>query len=299
MRIGIIVNEVFSGWTPNDIRLGGTEESVVQWSRQLSKTHEVMVFQNGFVGKDGLVTYLPRGEYPIYSFDVTLNIKSPDMPKVGRTLYFTNETDADKLNLSAYEGVIWPSQWAKDHIKVNNPNVYVVPHGYDSSKIYPAAKIPKTVLYASSPDRGLADLLEAWPQVVAAHPDAQLIVTYGATPRDIPNTLFLGNVSEDEMNELYRTSDVWCHPCSGGELFGITAVKAQAAGCVPVYYPTMALQETVQSGLKTSKAMLADDLIRTLGSETAKEAVREDLATKTFVDWEASTRELAIVLGLE
>jgi glycosyltransferase involved in cell wall biosynthesis len=296
LKIAFLVNKVFAGWKPTDIRLGGTEESVVRWSEEfVASGHEVTVFQNGYYGYYHEVWYADRDEYS-GGFDVTINVKSPEVAPIGPTWYLTNETDASKLDLSAYDGVIWPSQWAKDRIRVNNANVQVVPHGYDETTIYPATKMPKQVLYASSPDRGLYTLLEVWPEVVEAHPDAMLIVTYGAKPRDVPNTIFMGEVSEVEMNDLYKTSDIWCHPCNGGELFGITAIKAQAAGCVPVYFPTMALAETVQSGIKSNPALLADDLTRVLGDETLKESIRQDLTTKTFVNWKDSANRLLEVI---
>jgi len=301
MKIAFIVNHVFEGWEPDDIRLGGTEESVVKWSEEFVKLgHDVTVHRN---------SRSPEAPARIYNgvhytaraigagADVTFNFKSHDIAPIGRTLYLTNDTNANEQDLSAYECVIWPSQWAKEHIKVNNPNVLVIPHGYDPDKIYPERKLPKSVLYASSPDRGLDDLVSVWPEVVEHHPDAMLFVTYGAKPRDIPNALFLGDVSEDDMNDLYKTTDIWCHPCNGGELFGITAIKAQAAGCVPVYYPTMALRETVQSGVRSSHNSLAGDLIRTLGNDSLKAAIREDLLTKTFPTWESTAKGLeALVL---
>lgn len=98
------------------------------------------------------------------------------------------------------------------------------------------------------------------------------------------------------MDELYRVSDVWVHPCLGGELFGITAVKAQVAACVPVYYPTMALAETVVDGQRSSSRYLAEDLIATLGDEKYKEKIRASLARHKFVDWDESTDQLEAVI---
>lgn len=293
MRLAFLVNHVFDGWEPDDIRLGGTEESIVRWSEQLVRWgHEVTIHRNSrnlekpariYKG----VHYWPRAIAP--DADVVVSVKSPDQPG---DWIFTNDTDASNQDLSGYKGVIWPSQWAAEHIKVNNPNVKIIPHGYDPTHIYPQAKVPKTVLYASSPDRGLDTLLKVWPEVVTHHPDAQLLVTYGAEPRDVPNTMFLGDVDEDTMNSLYDTSDIWCHPANGGELFGISGVKAQAAGCVPIYFPTMALRETVKSGVRSSPDSLAGDLIRTLGNESLKAAIREELLTYTFPTWESTAKEI-------
>lgn len=236
VRINFLVNKVAGGWKPNDKRLGGSEESVVEWAKELRKRgHIVTIYDN-----DTRNSYSGGG-------DICINVKSSEIAPKEPTLYLTNETNASELDLSAYLGVIWPSQWAVDNIPVNN-RTFVLPHGYDPEKIYPAKKIPKQCFYASSPDRGLDILLKAWPEVYREHPDATLIITYGVTDVDLPGVICLGEADEDTMNEVYRTSDIWCHPARGGELYCMTGIKAQVAGCIPVIIPAMALSETVRTG---------------------------------------------------
>lgn len=300
MRINFLVNPVVNGWEPTDTRLGGTEESVVRWAEELAaRGHKVQVFRNGHqwlapTEYNG-VAYGPREMYR-GGGGVCINIKSSEVSPKEPTFYLTNEIDATRLDLSFYKAVIWPSKWAVDNIPVNNKTV-ILPHGYDSDKVKPGKKIAKQVLYASSPDRGLDLLLACWPSVYEAHPDANLIVTYGAPAQDIPGVTFLGEVDEDMMNELYATSDVWAHPCSGGELYGITAIKAQASGCVPVYIPTMALSETVKHGIVCNEFNFRDKLIQTLGDETLKDNIREQLSKEDFVDWKKSTDILENIIG--
>lgn len=294
MRINWLVNEVFDGWEPDDTRLGGTEEGVMEWSKRLVQLgHGVTVYRNGrrpnLYVQDGVV-YKPRGTYAKEAGDgVTINIKCPEVDPLEPTWYMTTETDATRHDLSKFEAVIWPSQWAVDNIPVNNKTV-ILPYGYDQTKISPAPKIPHTVLYASSPDRGLATLLEVWPEVVTAVPDAQLIVTYGAMNSDVPNAMFLGELNDEEMNLLYATSEIWCHPANGGELYGITGIKAQAAGCWPVYFPTMALGETVKFGTKSSKKTLAEDLIFALTHEHPLGEL------PIFPTWDSTTKQLLDIL---
>lgn len=280
MIINFVVNQVFDGWSPKDKRLGGTEESVVEWANRLaSKGHNVTVSGNVPKMKYKGVVY---GEYIAGGTDIVVKI-----PDWGRGLYLTNEVDATKHDLSKYQAVIWPSLWAINNIPVNTATE-LLPHGYDSSKIYPGKKIPKRCLYASSPDRGLDTLEQIWPSVQEAHPDAELIVTYGGHGKEY---------TEEEMNELYRTSDIWVHPCSGGELFGITAIKAQAAGCIPVYFPTMALKETVRGGIPcTDPRDMYNQLVSLLGDEDRKKELREGLATNHYVDWDESTELLESIL---
>jgi glycosyltransferase involved in cell wall biosynthesis len=314
MKIVFIVNEVFDGWTPTDTRLGGTEESIVRWSEELVKRgHAVAVFQNGFAKGHNGVQYWPRNTYikqhqdryaefgEKYSPDtVYINIKSSDIPPLGGrpTLYLTNETNADTLDLSLYDAVIWPSQWCIDHIPVNNPKTFILPHGYDPTRIYPDKKVPKQCFYASSPDRGLDTLLMAWPKVYENHPDATLVLTYGGHS-ELPGVINLGEADEITMDEIYNSSDIWCHPCSGGELFCITGKKAQAAGCIPVIIPTMALSETVERGFKTDKENYAQSLIEVLGmSMDARDFIRKDVIKHAnALSWEQSTDKLLEIIN--
>lgn len=321
MRISFICNYVFNGWEPTDTRLGGTERGVVEWAEELAKRgHRVMVYHNertkdwddftyrseneGSRG-DGTyngVWYMPREAYTnteAYEPEgetVYINIKSPEIEPKEPTIFYTNDVDANTQDLSKYGAVIHISNWAKDNIPVNNDNVFVVPHGFDNTQIYPGKKINKQCFYASSPDRGLDTLLRAWPKVHAAHPDATLKVTYGATEYDLPGVEFLGEISEEEMNQLYKESDIWCHPCNGGELQCITGLKAQAAGCVPVIIPAMALSETVKYGFFSNEKRYTETLIRALSLGGVKEHKREMLAQEHYLTIEESTNKLLKVV---
>lgn len=304
MRINFLVNEVAGGWEPTDKRLGGTEESVVRWAKEFGRRgHTVYVYRNGRMsecdmGQNGItgpnVWFMERNGYK-GGGDICINIKSSEIAPKEPTLYLTNETNASDLDLSKYLGVIWPSQWCVDNIPVNNPNVFIVPHGYDHTKIYPKDKVQKRCLYASSPDRGLETLGMIWPSVVAQHPDAELYVTYGGK-LDAPNVIS-GEFTEEEMNELYNTSDLWLHPCNGGELYGITGIKAQAAGAIPVYFPTMALSETVKAGVPcVDERDMYFNILELMDNVHARFKLRQKLASIHQPNWEDSTNALESVI---
>ncbi len=318
MRINILCNKVFDGWTPLDKRLGGTEESIVRWGEELVKRgHQVMVYHksssddwddftytsNGTSSKgDGTYNgvwyedreaYTNKGAY-LGEGDVCINVKSPEVAPKEPTLYLTNETDATDKDLSKYLGVIWPSEWALENIPVNNPNLFVLSHGYDD-KIKPKPKVKKQCLYSSSPDRGLQTLEQIWPSVVEKHPDAHLYVSYGGKI-DTPNTT-CGDFTEEEMNELYSTSDIWLHPASGGELYGISGIKAQAAGAIPVYFPIMALAETVKVGVKCKDGRdMYNKLVELLDDEKEKARYREELSKLKLPNWQTSTDRLLEII---
>lgn len=127
------------------------------------------------------------------------------------------------------------------------------------------------VVYGSSPDRGLAVVMEMWPRIRAAVPGAELHVFYGfdffwkrcamdpdfertyggayrkleAAVRNTEGVVYHGGVSHEVLHEHYRTAGVWFYPTSFYEISCITAMKAMACGCSPVTTDVGALPETL------------------------------------------------------
>lgn len=300
MIINFVVNPIAinGGWSPWDRRIGGSEEAVKEWSWRLAaRGHKVSVYHNGQHGEYKGVEYLERTDYLARQPGVTVNVNYPDLQPVEPTLYWTTLDTQGGRDLSAFKIVAGISEYALRNTGLPDESV-LLPPGYDDKQIYPGRKLPRTVLYASSPDRGLSTLLHAWPEVVRAVPTAQLLLTYGAQPdKALPNVIPLGEVDEDEMNDIYRTTDIWCHPANGGELYCMTGIKAQAAGCIPVYFPTMALAETVKNGFPTDKDRLASSLIEALNApESEKEVLRGEMAKWTFPTWDYTSYSLLRLL---
>ncbi|MCA9313735.1 hypothetical protein KDA08_05500 [Candidatus Saccharibacteria bacterium] len=257
MRISFIVNYIEWGFSPWDKRIGGSEEFVVEVSKRLAdRGHNVTVYHNG---RHGLYEGVSYKDYEQFDYGgVLVNVNYPEF---GGDIFWTSLDKNPKLD--QFKVVCGISQYQIDNCGIEHKDVRILPPGYNQDDIYPSDKVKKQCLYASSPDRGLDTLLRAWTSVHAAHPDATLIVTYGAQEYDIPNVEFV-DATSDEMNYLYRTSDIWCHPANGGELYCISGIKAQAAGCWPVVIPTMALSETVRYGTMANKDNYADKLIEAL-----------------------------------
>lgn len=125
--------------------------------------------------------------------------------------------------------------------------------------------------YLSSPDRGLEILLEMWPHIRAAFPQAQLEVAYGWAVFDMlfhnnperqawkqtileklkqPGITDHGRIGKAELQTLRRQCGIWAYPTWFAEINCITALECQADGCVPVTVNSFALKETVGSGIK-------------------------------------------------
>lgn len=301
MLVKFICNPVFVGgkvgWSPNDTRLGGTEESIVEWSKRIAaQGHDVRVYYNGERGEWDGVKYLPYEMYEGGGVDI--NVKYRDFEHDAPAWYLTNEVDAALLNLDKFDGIILPSKWAFDNLGVQHHNIRIVPHGFDREKIYPEAKIPNQCLYASSPDRGLEYLIDFWPKVVKQVPDAQLIVTYGGKI-DTPNTLCFGEIDDDFMSELFRTSQFWLHPCKGYELYCISGIKAQVARAIPVYYPVWALEETVTWGIRTNPRTFVDKLVAMMKDKAAQRELVNHHVNEYYPDWKDSTEILMKTIGVK
>ncbi len=135
-----------------------------------------------------------------------------------------------------------------------------------------------TMLYASSFDRGLEELLTRWPEVQKQLGVKKLYITYGwdfidklikADPKRAPwkNQMLklmeqdgiemLGRLSNNKMCGMYWKSEYWCLPLSNpqSELFCLNAVKASYSNCIPVVRRIGALQETVHNYLDFDKLL--------------------------------------------
>lgn len=296
LKINYVVNPIYinGGFSPWDKRVGGSEEMVIETAVMLAERgHEVQVFHNGRHGNFKGVEFRERDEYE--PGDITINMNYPQFHHEGRGILWTTLTDHP--DLSKFEAVCAISEYAEETTNIVHDNVHIVPPGYHPREVYAGVKVPKQCLYASSPDRGLVELLRAWPKVYAEHPDARLLVTYGGAEYDVPGATFLGEVDNETMGRLYASSDIWCHPATGNELYCMTGVKAQVAGCVPVIIPNMALGETVRHGFMASIDTYADVLSMALSNIGGKkDYYRGLLSQEKYPTWDNTVDRLLEVI---
>lgn len=181
--------------------------------------------------------------------------------------------------ISEADGFLCLSNWHKRNLRKIYPfipesAITVTRNGIDPRRFArEPVKTGNRLIYASSPDRGLTRLLELFPRVRADVPDAELHVYYGfvtweAMARssgdqealqkveefkkkiaETAGVVLHGRVGQQELAEAYSASKVWAYPTWFTETSCISAMEAQAAGCVPVTTALAALQETVQHGV--------------------------------------------------
>lgn len=125
------------------------------------------------------------------------------------------------------------------------------------------------LFWGSSYDRGLNHLLNLWPKIKDAHPDAELHVAYGwnlfdaayaNNPEriawkermnklmDAPGVTHHGRLNKTDLRKLQEQCGIWAYPTDFQETCCITALDCQLVGCVPVTMKLAALAETVHSG---------------------------------------------------
>lgn len=151
-------------------------------------------------------------------------------------------------------------------------------NGVDMSAFRIGEKVPGKMIWASSHDRGLHWLLEAFPEVKRRVPSAELHIFYdfggcrsfASSPEDAKNPLMAelsrrsvytlealkrlegkgvhahGSVSRERMLSEMSSSEVLpytCDPVHYTETFGVTVLEACASGAVPVICSSDAFSE--------------------------------------------------------
>jgi phosphatidylinositol alpha-mannosyltransferase len=151
---------------------------------------------------------------------------------------------ADRLH-----GRIAVSAAARHFIDRYFPGDYkVIPNGVDMTRFRSAVPLTRwqdgtrNILFVGrfEPRKGVLDLLKAYRILRRTGYDCRLLLVGGGpqerearryvATRRLKGVEFLGRVSDDERNQLFRTADVFCSPATGRESFGIVLLEAMAAG---------------------------------------------------------------------
>ncbi len=296
----------FDPFTAKQKHLGGSEEAVIHLSAALARAGcRVTVFTDMPKRKDTVfvfegVQWKTHAEFDVQSVEGTLLVwRAPQAaaqfkrqnPRA-RVLNWLHDTtyEAKPEQYEAVDGTIVLSDFHAQ--AVQKYDGYGGPFLYAGNGIDPrefpepdeSKRVSHSCIYAAAPERGLELLLEAWPTVRAAVPDATLNVYYSwaGTEKMLerrPNAelsrlllklranfealkehgvTYHGGVSHQALNDAYRASSLWTFPpIHFDEIFCISALRAQAAGCWPVIVPTGALPETCPVGthVKTYDAL--------------------------------------------
>lgn len=178
---------------------------------------------------------------------------------------------------------------------------------------------PYSIIYASSPDRGLLSLCYIFSRAREYLPQLKLDVYYGfdnidkliamgdkgwaakkaqiMKAMDQPNVKWHGRTSQHDLYHAWLTSGIWCYPSNFWETSCITCMEAQAMGAIPLINPVWAQGENTHHGVfiegdaendPYTQVRFAAELVRLASNPELQQQIREEMmpdARRRF-DWE-------------
>ncbi|WP_161712545.1 glycosyltransferase family 4 protein [Allorhizobium undicola] len=174
---------------------------------------------------------------------------------------------------AAWDGYVMVSEWQsrlyRERFKLEPAAVHVIGNAispaFAAKPLAPAwfeTGAPPTLLYSSTPYRGLDRLLMSFPAIRARVPQARLkifagMALYGADPvtdryrylydltRALEGADYIGPVGQAELSEAYGAAAALAYPSSFPETSCITVMEAMASGADVLTTDMGALKETL------------------------------------------------------
>lgn len=240
--------------------------------------HSIMVHE-----ESGAIHYAPFTDFnPRDKYDIFISWRMPSVMGIEvnapKKYLWLHDCTPEEMILPIVEKtdkIMVLSQFHRSlYPNVPDEKFFITGNGINESD-FPKTMSPKDVgipyvINTSAPDRGLETLLKLWPRVLEQVPDAWLDWFYGWETFDAlhkdnpeqmawkqsikdlfaktPRTSDQGRVDHKQIATRYFLSKAWAYPTEFNETYCISAVKAQAAGCIPVTTNVGALAETVVKG---------------------------------------------------
>ena len=338
-------------WGPRDTEAeglpGGTETAVVEVGGGLAELgYQVRVHGNVHRAETHAgVTYGPRealdADRPV---DALIACRAPELLDAGlparTTMLWEHRPDLGKSLTAAraqrVDRVLALSEWHARRLRSRHPavadRVITVRNGVDSTRFSGPGRRAARVVSSAQPERGLDVLLELWPEVRAAVPDAELAYCYAPVYEFVatrnpdvarhrrrverlsrqPGVRALGPLRPEGHERLMRDSRVWAHPSwstLAGEPFEeascIAAMEAQAAGLWVVASGWGALSETVRVGSVIQegapgepwRSRFVEEIVRGLtDAETQRRAEADGPSAMSEMGWGRVAARIARVI---
>lgn len=323
----------FSPFDVNTKGMGGSELAVVQMAKHWAKAGcQVVVYNGGDNGIYDGVFYRNAEHYdPNHPSNLFISWRLPTMfdkqrPNADVTVFWAHDL---YYPLPKMEDGIWPwpqewidridkfivlSKFHADYFSNVHPNIphdkiIISRNGIDPDRFINRniERVPHKYFYTSSWDRGLEELLQVWPQIKEAIPDAELHIGYGIETaekyyksvrdteklnrlysvtrkaRDLDGVVYHDRLGQQELADLMLSCEAWLYPPQpdhpngmGGflETYCITALEAQAAGCRIISRVNGALAEVIKVPLIWDENLTTEDLIKVLQRTPEPDAQR-------------------------
>ena len=205
--------------------------------------------------------------------------------------------------------IVCVSHWQKNYFsnfaKIPKNYITVISNGYNSTNfqnIILEQKIKNKFIYCSDTSRGLSILLKIFPIITNKFPDASLDIYFGTISPILQkevnkqkNVIFHGKISNKELSNKLRTSEIWCYPnLTSHETFCLCALEAMAAGNVVIARKYSGIVETVSdSGIlliakntQEYEKLFLDNIFDILENDEKKKYYQKKAITRAKIyDW--------------
>lgn len=277
-------------WTGRDILtkgVGGSETYIIEIARWIQrvgafqcvvfcKCEKLEIFEG--------VQYIPLSVYPEYI--MKNKIHTAIISRFSEYIPLTYQGFIDNVYLVLHDlgpsGIVIPlsdklkkvlclTKWHEQYFLKNFPafegRTDAFYYGVDSDKFKAVSgeKVKNSFIYSSFPNRGLLPLLQMWPAIKRAIPDATLNVYSDVNGKwvnevakeqmdeirrilssgGLEGVVVHGWVSKAELAEAWSRADIWLYPCIFQETFCLTALEAAATKTLAIGAPLAALGETI------------------------------------------------------
>jgi glycosyltransferase involved in cell wall biosynthesis len=252
--------------------------------------------------------------------DLLRDLKTKDPRKV--TICAQQLNDFNSYTKPDFEKVIdafvFPSETHQNYMlgitQIQKEKTHVIPNSINLEFYEPAQgchkRNPHSIVWASSPDRGLHVLLELFPKIRQKVPDAILKIFYrfepwyqGVKDAVTPNgqraryikecidrlgkygengVFLIGAISNREMAKEFLSSKVLaytCEPFRFTEGFSVTIMDACAAGCIPIISDVDAIGEVYADAAEIIKGKPSKNKDQWIG-KIVEMLTNDDKATK-------------------
>ena len=341
LRIAFWLGHQIEPWTPETLErdgMGGSETMAWELSKRLAKLgHDVTVFGHcAEAGQYNGVFWLDASQFEHTECDVLIvsrQAPAVNIPHsaIARVLWVHDVhvgPDFTPQLAQKYDFIWCLSEWHKRFFCETYPwlpkeKVEVTRNGIDVDRFRGLPEAPKRnphrAIYSSSPDRGLAEAVAAWPAVRAAIPDAELHCFYGFAGwrrsielagengieqcskaalvklekacAETEGVYMRGRIDQKQLAQEMLSSSVWAYGTWFSETSCITAMEAQAAGLHCVCPPLAALAETVLERRWTGD--LAADIIAAMQAPFATPIDAEQFSLDQLaLRWEDRLQQL-------
>lgn len=275
----------FHGKTLEERPLGGTETAIIRLAEALHTLGEqVYVVTREKEAPPSNPPYIHYSEVEkLGHFDAVLVVrdwKAAFIPfKANKIFLWTGDNwdnphtfgIGDPRVHNHLQGLFTVSRWQADTLAESSgfprQKISVLPNGVFLPYFQGQEKRRKRMIYTATPERGLAHLIDIFPPLKVKHPDLELsvfssfdrylpeipLVVRNDKPylplleklAQLPDVTIHQSVLQEELARELMQSTLFAYPSHFEETSCMSAMEAQAAGCVVVTSDLAALKETV------------------------------------------------------